>query len=455
MTTTLTPLPTQLSGALFLADRKTALLADEPRVGKTGTAIIAADYVMARSILVVTTASGRSVWQRAFPQWSTFDRSIQVATPKDKLRHADITIVSWGSIADPNLRVQLLARRYDLVISDEDHWAKSFDAARTRAFYGEMVEDGGRILVSTALAGKADRVWCLSGTPLPNSPLDAYPRLRVLAVDRLLADAGRGWPEVVKFTDFRDRYCEGHPMKIGRGSWARWTFVIKKGRNEDELQARIGDWMLLRTQAEVGIRKAEPELFPLIVSAANRRATEAGIETRKILAAADAGNTKDLEMEMGPKRRLTGEIKARAVIEAMKEEFAGGLDKVVLAYWHKDVGDILEDGLSAYGVVRIDGSTTADKRLQAEVDFRKPKFRVCLGQIVAAGEAIDLSPAAELVFVESSFVPKDMRQMSDRIVNISQSRLPRVRVATLTGSVDDALQEILMRKWSSIRKVLQ
>lgn len=449
-----TPLPTQLSGAKFLAERKTALLADEPRVGKTGAAIMAADYVLARTILVVTTASGRSVWKRAFAAWSNFGRRVQVMTRKLKLeKSSEVVIVSWGDQADPHVRVQLLSRRWDLVISDEDHWAKSFEAARTKSFYGDLAEGGGRVLVSTAIVGKADRVWCLTGTPLPNSPLDAYPRLRVLAVDRLLANAERGWPEVVKFADFRDRYCDGHPMKIGRGSWARFTFVVKKGRNEAELQERIGDFMLLRTQKDVGIRKSEPELFPLIVSEANRKATDAGLNTKRILEAVETGG--DLDMELGPKRRLTGEIKARAVVEAVVEEFAGGLDKIVLAYWHKAVGDILEAGLSQFGVVRIDGTTSSDARLAAELDFHKPKVRVALAQIVAAGEAIDLSPSCELIFVESSFVPKDMRQMSDRIVNITQERLTRIRVATLEGSVDDALQAALLRKWSSIRKVLQ
>ncbi len=452
----LKPLPTQLSGALFLAGRKTALLADAPRVGKTGAAIIAADYVFARTILVVTTASGRSVWRRGFDTWSTFGRRLHVMNRKVKMpANAEVVVVAWGDIAEPAIRVQLLSRRWDLVISDEDHWAKSFEASRTKAFYGEMIEDGGRIMVSTSIAGKADRVWCLTGTPLPNSPLDAYPRLRVLAVDRLAADPARGWPEVIGFEAFRTRYCEGHPMKIGKGSWARWVFVVKKGRNEEELQARMADFMLLRTQKDVGIRPPIYETFPLIVSDANRRATEAGVDTAKILAAAESGNDEALGMGLGPKRRLTGEIKARAVIEAVKEEFEGGLDKIVLAFWHKDVGKILEEGLRQFGAVSLDGSTSADNRLRAEIEFRdNPKCRVFLGQIVAAGEAIDLSAASELLFVESSFVPSNMRQMSDRITNIRQAGLTRVRVATLSGSVDEALQAILMRKWTSIRKVL-
>jgi hypothetical protein len=452
----LTPLPTQLSGARFLASRQYALLADEPRVGKTGTAIMAADYIFARRILVVTTASGRSVWQRAWAAWSNFGRAVQVLTGGVKLSPlTDVAIVGWGGMKDPHLRTQLLARRWDLVISDEDHWAKSFEAARTKAFYGEMENDGRRILVSTSIAGKADRVWCLTGTPLPNSPLDAYPRLRVLAVDRLLANPERGWPDVTKFEAFRDRYCVGHPLKVGRGAWARWTFVVTEGRNEEELQARIGDFMLLRTQADVGIREPIYETWPLIVSDANRRATDAGINGKKVLAAADAGNTSELDMEMGPKRRLIGEVKARAIVEAVKEEFAGGLDKIVLAYWHRDVGTILEEGLSAFGVVKIDGATSSDSRAAAEMAFRREgKPRVVLGQIVAAGEAIDLSAAAELVFVETSSVPKDMKQMSLRITNHNQHRQPRVRVAAISGSIDDALQALLLSKWSSIRKVL-
>lgn len=431
------------------------MLADEPRVGKTGAAIMGADLIFARSILVVTTASGRSVWARAFPQWSAFPRVVQVATPKDKLRaEADVVVVSWGSISYPKLRVQLLARHYDLIISDEDHAAKSFSAERTKAFYGELVEDGARILVSTSLVGKGDRVWPLTGTPLPNSPLDAYPRLRVLAVNRLMANPERGWPDVVKFSAFRDRYCDWHPMKVGKGHWAKWIDVVKQGKNEEELRDRIGDFMLLRTQQDVGIRPPVYETFPLIVSDANRRASDAGLDTRAVLAAAEG--SADLDMLLGPKRRLTGEIKARAVVEAVKEEFEGGLDKVVLAYWHKDVGKILIEGLSPFGVVGIDGSTPSDTRLRAEVEFREnPKCRVFLAQIVAAGEAIDLSAADEMICVETSLVPKDMKQVALRITNNQKTRLCRVRVASLAGSVDEPLQEILLRKWSSIRKVLQ
>ena len=113
----LTPLPTQLSGAAFLAERSAALLADQPRCGKTGTAIMAADYVLARTILVVTTASGRSVWDRAFKAWSPYGRTVQVVTPKSNLRpDAEVVIVAWGSISEPSIRSRLLLRQRPLMV---------------------------------------------------------------------------------------------------------------------------------------------------------------------------------------------------------------------------------------------------------------------------------------------------------------------------------------------------
>ena len=103
----------------------------------------------------------------------------------------------------------------------------------------------------------------------------------------------------------------------------------------------------------------------------------------------------------------------------------------------------------------IDGSTHPKARGEAEQRFlNDPQCRVFLGQIQAAGEAIDLSSAAEMIFVETSLVPKDMAQMSKRITNHTQRRQPRVRVAVLQGSIDEAMEEVLLRKWSAIREVL-
>ena len=446
-----TPFPTQISGATFLAERPRALLADDPRVGKTGAAIMAADYVLAEKLLIITTASGRPVWKRALTDWSPFGRTAQVLDGKRDLNpKIQSAIVGWGGINNPQIRSALLRRKWDAVLPDEAHFAKNFGAKRTQSLFGELVEGGKFLNNRHALAADQAHIWPLTGTPCPNSPADLYPMLRALRPHCLAAHDGM--PDVTVEEDFLKRYTIRKPKQL-----SRWNtiLVVIGGRNADELRHRIGDFMLRRTQADVGIREPVYETMPLAVSERMKREFDGQLDATAVLAAAEAGNTKELEMHLGSLRRLTGELKARACVEAVKEEFECGLDKIVLAYWHKDVGAILKDGLSSYGVVGIDGSTSADNRGQAEQRFlNDPKIRVFLGQIQAAGEAIDLSSAAELLFVETSLVPKDMKQMSLRVTNHTQARQPRVRVATLEGSVDDALQAILLRKWSAIREVL-
>ena len=56
------PFPQQTDGARFLSQRRYALLADMPRVGKTGASIMAADWAMDASIIVVTEV--RKVFRR-------------------------------------------------------------------------------------------------------------------------------------------------------------------------------------------------------------------------------------------------------------------------------------------------------------------------------------------------------------------------------------------------------
>lgn len=444
------PFPTQLTGASFLASRSAALLADEPRVGKTGTAIIAADYNMEEQILIVTTASGRAVWRRGLANWSVFQVPTQVIWKSDDKISPLVgrVIVSWGMISNPNIRKQLLSRRWDRVMLDEGHYAKNFETMRTQAAYGYYAEDA-ILWTNNSLASAADfNVWVLTGTPMPNAPNDLYPMMRALFPEALI----QGF-NVQDYDVFEDRYCRIGFKKVGN---FRKVKVVVGGKNLEELGARLKPYMLLRKQSDVGIRPPVHDTMPLHVSAKVRKEVDASVDGKAVLSAALNGDTEKLKMEMPKLRRITGPIKAMAVAEALKEEFDCGLEKVVLAYWHKDTGNKLRELLAPYGVTGIDGSTPQKQRGENEELFlRDPNIRVWVGQIQASGEAVDLSSASDLIFVETSTIPKDMKQMSLRITNHTQANLPLVRVAVLEGSIDEALEEILLRKWSMIREVLK
>lgn len=277
--------------------------------------------------------------------------------------------------------------------------------------------------------------------------------MRSSCPERLHADDQRDWPDVTRFEDFRSRYCIVRMKQISRFNKIA---VVIGGRNESELRARMGDFMLRRTQKDIGIRPSVYELFPLVVSNAVRKQVDGDLDKTAILKAAELGATKELEMELGPLRRLTGNIKAQAVVEAVREEFNNGLNKIVLMYWHKEVGDVLEAGLEQFEPLRIDGATLTKDREKYELAFRgNTNNRVMLGQIQAAGEAVDFSSANELWFVETSFSPKDQAQAAMRITNVNQTRNTFVRVCCIEGSIDEALQASLLRLWTAINGVLK
>lgn len=306
------------------------------------------------------------------------------------------------------------------------------------------------MLTGGAVVQPEDRVWHLSGLPAPHDLGQFWPRLRASFPERLGDDYGP--TDVTAYDAFRHRYCV---VKTKRISNFQTIPVVFGGRNVGELRARLEGTFVRHTQAEVGIQEPVYELMSLVVSGARRRECDGDLDQRRVLEAAASGTTRDLEMELGTLRRVTGLVKAGAVVDAVKEEFANGVEKLVLAYWHRHVGDVLEEGLRRLGVLRLDGATSPREREALEGRWRQKKNGVFLAQIKAAGEAIDLSAASEMWVVEPSLGPGDMDQISKRIVNVGQKRRALVRVVTLEGTIDEIVQEILLRLWAPIKEVLR
>ena len=306
------------------------------------------------------------------------------------------------------------------------------------------------MLTAGAVVQPDDRVWHLSGLPMPHDLGQAWPRLRASFPERLGVDHGP--TDVTAYDDFQRRYCV---VKTKRLSNFTTIPVVFGGKHVGELRARLEGTFIRHTQEEVGIQEPHYELMPLVVSAARRRECDGDLDQRRVLAAAESGTTRDLEMELGSLRRVTGLVKAGAVVDAVKEEFANGIEKLVLAYWHKDVGDRMAHGLASLGVLRLDGATSARDRELLESKWRQKKYGVFLAQVRAAGEAIDLSAASEMWVVEPSLGPGDMDQISKRVVNVGQKRRALIRVVTLEGTIDEIIQEILLRLWAPIREVLK
>lgn len=425
--------PHQDAGVAFLKKcHRHALLWDEQRVGKTPQAIVASGELGLQKVGIVTTVAGVGVWRHQWKQWDRWNR-----TPY---------IIPWSKMSS-GIAVR---GEMDLLILDEGHYAKSFGAARTRYTYGNLV--GARLEQSRALVSHARRVWHLTGTPAPHDPGDLFPVLIALFPEVLLPNPSEGFPDVTTFEKFRTRYCVMQLKRINN----RLIKVVVRGQNTDELQRRLKGLFLRRRQSEVGIKPAFWDLLPIEISAGDRARMEQAIDGDAIQRAMrNRQPLVDLEPMLAPIRRITGTYKAKGVIADAKDYLDNNADKLVLAYWHKDVGDVLEQGLHKYGPVRVDGSITGDHRTGKVAAFHQAGHcRVFLAQIAACGEAIDLSAACETWFVESTFTPAQMAQMGARITNLKQKRQCLVRVAALADSIDELIQGRLIDLSRSIAHTL-
>lgn len=442
--------PYQHEGAAFLADRKRALLADEPRVGKTPSAIRAADYALAEDILEITKGSARRDHTRAWERYQWWPRRVTpVYTGADAIPNDGVVIASYDLATGP-LFDRLFERRWDAIVLDESHRLKNREATRTQRVFGEKCDgDGG-------LVERADLIWPLSGTPFPNNYSEIWSTARAVFPAAIEID---GKP--MSYSRFVQRFCVQQDNGFG--------LRITGNRNAADLRARLAPYMLRRSFAEVWPDTPEPIFDELYLDAAENlkagkdrefEALVAEYEARLRAADGDEERTalilKEVETRIGARlQRITGEAKVPAMAAWAADRLDDGLEKIVLFAWHREVIAGLAEALKRFRPAVLWGGMPPRKREDLQDAFQQdPRCRVAIGQIVAAGEAIDLSAADDLVFVEASWNPGDNDQARRRIQNTEKRSPTTVWFATLAGSIDERVQRANAKKIADIAKVL-
>ena len=429
--------PFQHDGTRFLAERQAALLADEPGTGKTVQAIAACDAIRANTVLVICPASARINWKREFQRFQSIRRkALVIASGADELDFDGVTICSFDLASRATLHAKLMANQYDALIIDESHFLKGRKTRRTTAILGpKCTQKGG-------LAERASRVFALSGTPAPNHPAELWPMARALFPEAITRNG-----QVMDYWTFLYRFC----------SWRKTEFGIQVtgGKNIPELRSRIAPFILRRKKKDV-LKDLPPirfEILPLspLGILKEMRILEDGPEgdaIREVLENAHGGDgLAGVSLQVAQLRRVTGLAKVKPVVAQVQDELVGGLNKIIIFAHHKDVIHGLHDDLRDHGVVALHGGTSATKRQSAIDAFQNdPGVRVFIGQLAAAGTAITLTAASNVLFVESSWVPAENAQAAMRCHRIGQRDGVLVRFATLAGSLDEWITETVRRK---------
>lgn len=431
--------PYQEEGVQFLAQRNFALLADDMGLGKTAQLISAADYIGAQNILVICPAVARINWQREFSEFSIYSRNFKVCTTlSDEI--TDHCIVSYD-YATENFEL-LKGIPWDLVICDESHFIKEPEAKRTVRIYGK----NGIIRV-------ADRLWCSSGTPAPNHAGELWPLLYTFGKTALSHE------------DFIHRFCKTRPTFYGgkRGIKIDGT----KAEAFPEIKSMLSTVMLRRLKKDV-LKELPPVSFETVyvegTSLPETIAFDLSIIKREegylVEAMAIAGDQLSFVLErigssVSVLRRYVGLQKVKSVAEMVKRELSdNAYEKIVIFAVHTDVIAHLKSELSDFGAVVINGKTPQKDRQDAIDSFQNDKAtRVFIGNIKAAGTAITLTAAHQVLFVEKTWSPGEIAQAIDRVNRRGQTLPVTVRSAVLADSLDEKVDAVLTRKTRELTEI--
>ena len=418
----------QKAGIEYCLDKDNILIGDEMGLGKTVQAIGVINVNKPKDVLIVSPASLKLNWKKELETWLVDKRDVQVImSGKDSLdEKQDIVIVNYDVLQKYQ---ELLDKKWSLVIMDEVHYLKNPDAQRTKA----------------ALSVQADKKIMLTGTPIPNRPIE------IQAVAGYLDDKSFG-----NRFGFGKRYANLHKKQVTRNKsvwdWSgasnldelqrrlRQSFMIRRKKDEvlKDLPAKVKQIIELPYESYKKEIKAEYSAFEDY----NNKNKNPNVDPYSL--DADQFSTSIDFASMSSQRKATAEKKVKAVVEHL-ESFN---EPVVVMAHHRDVIAQLEAELVKQDkkVVVLTGEKNQVERNEAVEAFQSGQADVFIGSIKAAGVGLTLTRASKMVFAELDWVPSDIAQAEDRIHRIGQESSVLIQYIVVEGSLDAVFAKKIVDK---------
>ncbi|GAA1704078.1 hypothetical protein GCM10009792_25200 [Microcella alkalica] len=421
------------------AGHRSFLLADEPGLGKTAQALMAANVAQAFPLLVVVPNVVKTNWAREVQRWIPQRSSTVVHGDGDDLdAFADVIIVNYEIL---DRHVGWLGRfGFKGVVVDEAHFIKNATSQRSR--HVQALATSIRAVTPKAL------MMALTGTPLINQIEDFRMIWKFL-----------GWIDDKKpLGELMVKLEETGLTPVDPGFFAEARrCVIDMGivrRKKVDVAAdiparRIAD-IPVELDDEYGrsIRDSERALISRLVEryrrvAAAREVPPVGVDAELVRLVAQS----ELEESKGSTNgdnvfTLVRRIgTAKAVLAAdYTTQLARNVGKVVFFAKHIDVMDAAEAHFAAAGLksvsVRGDQSTkTRQEAIDAFTNDEDVAVIVC--SLSAAGVGLNLQAASNVVLAELSWTSAEQTQAIDRVHRIGQE-LPVTAWRILAAQTIDA-----------------
>ncbi len=435
--------------ARFLAEVKkghrTFLVADEPGLGKTAEALLAASVSHSYPILAVVPNVVKTNWAREVELWTPHRTATVVhGDGNDVDAFSDVVIVNYEVL---DRHVGWLGRfGFKGMVVDEAHFIKNLSSQRSRHVLA--------LSKSIRAAQPNALMMALTGTPLINDIEDFR------AIWQFL-----GWIDDKKPLPPLMRKLEEvglTPADVGFFSEARRAVIdmgIVRRRKIDvaaDIPARrIADLPVeLDDELGRGIRQAEAALTARLME-----------KYKRVRAAKPDGAQEDLirvvahaELEES-KAAKTGENvftmvrkigQAKAVLAAdYTAQLARSVGKVVFFAKHIDVMDAAEEHFAKVGLrsISIRGDQTSEFR-QKQIDAfaQDPDVSVAVASLTAAGVGLNLQAASNVVLAELSWTSAEQSQAIDRVHRIGQAEPVTAWRIIAAHTIDAKIAELIDRK---------
>jgi SNF2 domain-containing protein/helicase-like protein len=410
--------------AAAAAGHRTFLLADEPGLGKTAEALLAAEAANAYPLLVVVPSVVKTNWAREAARWTPHRPATVVQGDGEAVDgFADIVVLNYelldrhmGWLGDFDFRGMVV---------DEAHFIKNKTSQRSQ-----------RVLaLSDRIRSRATRplLMALTGTPLIND-IDDF-----RAIWQFL-----GWIDDSKpLGELMDALEDTGLTPADRGFYAAARqCVIDLGivrRRKIDVAAdiparRIAD-LPVELDGRVGrsIRAAEKNLADRMVAqyqtALANRSFDADVDgiDHDLVRLVARSELKDATTQSGENvftmMRRIGQAKAELAAD-YATQLARSAGKVVFFAKHIDVMDAAEESFARQGVrfSSIRGDQTPTVR-QANVDafVNDPDVAIAVCSLTAAGVGLNLQVASNIVLAELSWTDAEQTQAIDRSHRIGQA----------------------------------
>lgn len=444
-------------------DNAGVLDADEPGLGKTCTSIVYANELRARRVLIICPASIRYQWLGQWQRWSTMPSYLPgganldgyaVTSSKYGLRSdVAVTVTSPELARAEGIHEALMAQDFDLIIRDEAHGDKTTSSARSRALWGGELKRGKAKFHTEGLASRSRYgVVALTGTPLPNRPKEAFVLAHNLcqqSIDYMTEHAfgERFNPMELKEVQVQDK---------DTGLWQTKVYQDESSGRHAELQARMrAHFMCRHLKRDVLTQLRLPQYD--LVRADETSAVKAALRAESLLDIDPdtlTGAHADVLGHIAEARRLMGLALAPQAANYAAMLLEGGVEKLVIFYWHIEVGDILSTALKhhlndEFAVARVDGSSTPlVKEAQKELFLTSPRCRVMMGNVLTLGTGTDglQDVASYCVIAEPDWVPGNNVQCVDRLDRRGQSQTVNADIFVAPNSIAERVLASALRK---------